>query len=298
MTTYADLIEETRHHLMTGQVDRMNILDVTITDVQTSLVLRHPNRGVAEGSRLVIGLEEISVISTVAVGATTVCTVIRGVAGSTKAAHTAGDAIYCNPQFSDFRSGKYVNQGLQNLSTEGLFRIKNVTLTSDTLSLGYNLTGTTDFLDIWRVRYDTPGPASDWPVLRPDQYSIDNDADTTDFASGKQLLIRGGVPSSNQSIRVSYRASFDPLVNLTDDVLAVSGLHTEAHDLPPMYAAICMLAGREVKRSFLNRQPEPRRQEEVPPGAANQSMRPLLERYYGRVNQEIKRLKRLYPQSI
>lgn len=297
MTTYADLIEETRHHLMTGQVDRINVLDVNITSSQDTLVLRHANRGVSEGSRLVIGLEEMHVISTTPIGATTQCTVVRGFAGSSETAHTAGDVIYCNPQFSDFRISKYINQGLDNLSTEGLFQIRDVTLNSNNTVLGYELTGTTKFLDVWRVKYDTTGPASEWPILRSDQYFVDNSANTTDFTSGKSLTLRN-VIMGGQTIQLSYRSGFDYLTTLSDDVLTVSGLHAEAHDLPPLYAAICLLAGREIKRSFLNRQPEPRRQEEVPPGAANQSMRPLIERYYSRINSEVKRLKRLYPQVI
>ncbi len=126
---------------------------------------------------------------------------------------------------------------------------------------------------------------------------MDLDANTTDFASGKQLVLAESV-RAGQPIQLSYRSGFTHLVTLSDNVLTVSGLQSEAHDLPPLYAAICLLAGRDIKRSFLNRQPEPRRQEEVPPGAANQAMRPLLERYYTRVTQEVKRLKRKYPQAL
>lgn len=294
MTTYEDLIEEARHSLMTAQPDRINVLDASINDSTTSLVLTHANKGVAEGSRLAIGLEEMHVISVSGGGATTNVTVVRGMGGSTKAAHTAGDLVYVNPQFSNWRISKYINQGLDNISAEGLFQVKNVTLTASATAYGYEVTGTSGLIDIYKVRHDTVGPSNHWPHLRPDEYIFDQAANVTDFPSGMSLTLRTGVETA-RPITVSYRAGYEHLVNLDDDVLAVSGLHDEAHDLPSMWAALRLLAGREIKRSFLNAQPEPRRQEEVPPGHANQAMRPLLEQYFDRIKTETKRLRRRYP---
>lgn len=294
MTLYSDLIAETRHHLMTAQPDRINVLDADITSTIDTLVLRYENKGVADGSRLAIGLEEMNVLSVTTTGDFTTCVVIRGVNGSTPALHSEGDHVYVNPQFSDFRIAKYINHGLNSLSGEGLFQIRNTELTSSTVLKGYELVGMVNFIDVWRVRYDEIGTINNWPILRPDEYKIDHAADTTDFPSGQAIILLNQLPTA-RPIHISYRAGFVPLVNLTDNVLTVSGLHTEAHDLPPMYAAICLLAGREIKRTFLTSQPEPRRQEEVPVGAANQSMNPIVKRYYDRVDIEIKRLRRMYP---
>lgn len=297
MTTFLDLIEETRHHLMTGQPDRLNVLNGSIDNDDTSFTLTYSNKGISEGSILCIGLEEMSVISFNNVGDMVNVVVIRGMNGSTKVAHTAGDIVYVNPQFSSFWLGKYVNQAFNDLSGENLYQMRHQTLTSATTTLSYDLDDLDGFISIWRVRYSTTGVSNLWPILRPDEYIVDLAADTTAFPSGKALLIKEGIETS-QTIRVSYRASFDQLVNLTDNVTTVTGLHDEAHDLPSMYAAIHLLAGREVKRSFLNRQPEPRRQEEVPPGAASQAMNPLVKLFQGRLDIEAKRLKRMYPVAV
>lgn len=294
MTTFKDSIEEARHSLMSAQPDRINVLDADINSSATSLVLTYENKGVGEGSRICIGLEEMHVVAFSASGSTTSLTVIRGMAGSIKVAHTAGDLVYINPQFSDWRISKYINQGLDNLSAEGLFQVKNITLTSTATRWGYEVTGTSGLIDLYHVRYDTVGPSDHWPFLRPDQYIFDQAANVTDFPSGMSITLREQLPTS-RPLTISYRAKFDHLATLTDNVLAVSGLHSEAHDLPALYAALCLLAGREIKRSFLNAQPEPRRQEEVPPGHANQAMRPLLERYFDRLETETKRLRRRYP---
>lgn len=299
MTTFDDLIESTRQHLMTGQPDRLNVLDANIDNAVDELVLRYEAKGVGEGSTIVCGLEEMHVVGLSSTGGSTTLTVIRGFGGSSPAAHTAGDFIFVNPQFSTFKIAQAVNQALHNVSGDGLFRIANVTVTADTTKIGYPVNiVVNEFIDMWKARYSVIGSSDEWPTLRNDEYWLDLNADTTTFPpNGVALFIRGSV-RTGESIRLSYKRRFSQLVNLNDDVLAVSGLHTEAHDLPPMDAAISLLTGREVKRSFLNRQPEPRRAEEVPPGTANQSMLPLLRRYEERIGTEIRRLNRLYPLSI
>lgn len=299
MTTFSDLIEKTRQHLMTGHPDRLNVLDANITLGADTLNLRYTNKGVSEAATIVIGLEEMHVVDLATVGDVTTLTVLRGYNGSIPAAHTAGDYIYVNPQFSSYRISQTVNQALHNLSANGLFRMNHVTIPANSVVAGYALgIDPTDFISVWKVRHSTTGPSIQWPVLRADEYWVDLHADDTIFPpDGAALFLRQGI-SSGEDIRVSYKQRFGQLVDLTDDVTTETGLHVEAHDLPPLDAAIDLLVGREIKRSFLNRQPEPRRQDEVPPGAANQSMLPILHRYEDRIKAEQTRLKRLYPGAI
>jgi hypothetical protein len=116
---------------------------------------------------------------------------------------------------------------------------------------------------------------------------------TTDFASGGALVIyEGGYPG--QAIRVRYRAPFGSLTALDDDVLADTGLPATAHDLPPLGAAVRLVAGREVKRNFTEAQGEPRRAEEVPPTATLQSSRELLRIRQQRIVAEQSRLLHQY----
>lgn len=295
MTTLADSIAETRHHLMTAHPDRLNILNNNIDNATTTIPLRNELLGIGEGTRLCIDLEEMHVLSISNTVAGSTAEVIRGFEGSTKASHTNGTVVYVSPQFSDYRIAKYINKGLEDLSTD-LFQMKSLEITFVPVQMGYNLNAS-DLIDVWRVRYNIPGPSKEWPVLMRDEWYLDAAANTTEFPNMKQIVFReGGYPGYN--FRVSYMAQFAPLVNLTDDVLAVSGLHTQAHDLPPIYAAHFLTANREIKRTFLTRQPERRRQEEVPVGGATMAHRNLEELYNVRLMREIKRLKRLYPGAI
>lgn len=297
MTTFAELIAEARNHLMSEQPENLNVLDVGVSANAVSLQLRNELRQIDVGARLAIGLEVYQVIATPSstVPGSSV-QVIPAIGGSTSTSHSAGDLVYVNPQFSDFRIGRQVNHCLQSLHSHHLFRIRNVFLDYIPATSGYNLNAF-DLIDIWRVSYDVPGPARDWPMLLPGDYHLDQSADTGDFANGKQLVIhQGGYPG--HQVKVSYRAMFSPLANLADDVEVVSGLHAGGHDIPPLGAAIRCLYGREVKRSFLTRQPEPRRQEEVPPGAANQSITPLARAYYEAIDRELSFLRRKFPMQI
>lgn len=289
MTTFSDSIEEARSHLLTGGTDRLNQLQSGVGVNATTLQMKHPAKGIAEGSTLNVDLEEYYVL---AVGGTTI-TVLPGFNGSTSTTHDADAIVRINSKFSNYKIGKFVNRAIEDLSADGLFRILSVEFIFNPTQYAYNINAS-NLLDVWRVKYDVPGPTQEWPDLPKSSWHLDQDADTTDFANGKSLLLKqGGYPG--HKVRVSYKASFAPLVAVTDDVLAVAGVHTEAHKLIPIGAAIYLLTGREVKRTFTERQPEPRRQEEVPVGGASQAVNPLLAEYRKDLRRERRRLRRRFP---
>lgn len=292
MTLFSDSIEETRSHLLSGGTDRLNQLQGAVLANATTLSMLHPARGIAEGTTLNVDLEEYYVLS---VGGTSV-TVIPGFNGSTSAAHDANAIVRVNSKFSNWKISKWINKTLEDLSADGLFRIKFAEFTFEPAVAAYNITAP-DLIDVWRVKYDVPGPTQEWPELQKSEWHLDQDSNSADFAGGKSLLLKsGGFPG--HLVRVSYKASFAPLVAIGDDVASVSGLHQEAHGLLPLGAALYLLGGREVKRTFLDRQPEPRRQEEVPVGGASQAIRPILDEYRRNVRRERRRLRRRFPDQL
>jgi hypothetical protein len=292
MTTFQETIANTRIHLMTSGSERIAQLLSGISAGAVSLALKIDAPQINEGAILGIGLEEFYVVSK----AGTTVNVIPGFNGSTQAAHSADDIIRINAKFTDYRIGKYINQTLEDISGDGLFRIKPFEFTFQPAQAAYDINAA-DLIDVWRVRYDVPGPAQYWIDVPKSQWMLDQNANTTDFPNGKSLLLQeGGFPG--HLVRVSYKASFAPLTLLSDDVLAVAGLHQEGHKLLPLGAAIDALGGREIKRTFLERQPEPRRQEEVPVGGATQAMRPILLMYSDALKRERRRLRRRYPDQV
>jgi hypothetical protein len=207
--------------------------------------------------------------------------------------------VHVDPSWSNWDIAQAVNETLDDLSspTVGLFRIRSVDFDYTTSTSGYELTGLQDFQDVWQVRYNTPGPDDDWPIVPRGMWRVDQAADTTDFPSGVQIVLRaGGYPG--QKVRVSYRATFDTLTAVTDDVESVSGLHPQAHKLLSLGAAVKLLSGLGAQRALTTGQPDPRRNEEVSDRAAANAIVPLVEQFEDGVRAEAARLARRYPQAI
>ena len=292
MTTFSDVIERTRRRLMTSMREQVNVLSGAVNASDTALSFTYETR-FTDGARICIDLETTLAKST----GTNTATVIRGMDGSTAAAHDQGDFVYVNPTWTPFEIGQAVNDEIADLSspTNGLFRIRSDDFDYNPSTYGYELVAD-DFLSVWRVRYNTPGPEDTWPVIHPSMWRVDNAADTTNFPSGVQIVLgEGGFPG--QKVRISYRAAFDPLVALTDDVLSVSGLHNEAHDILSLGAAIRLLSGLEAQRAYSTAQANPRRADEIPPRTAVSALAPLVAQREDRVRAEAARLMAKYPRA-
>jgi hypothetical protein len=298
MTTTADVIAEARDYLLTGQRDVLNQLQTGIDADDIALTLKRDLKGVTTNGMLSIDLEDIHVWAPSGASAGSTVDVLRAQNGSTGAAHSADALVYVNTQYSPWRVLRAINEELKALSGAGLWRVKNVNLTYAATQMGYDLTGTgSDFLDVWRVRMDTVGPEQDWPLLRRDEWRLDQHSDTTDFPSGRSLVLyRGTTPG--RTVKVSYKASFGQLSALADNVESVSGLHTEAMDLLAIGATIRLISGREIKRSSMEAQPEPRRADEVPAGAAMGAIRPMMALREQRLREERNRLHQRYPLGV
>ena len=298
MTTLSDVLWRSRRRLMGQQREPINTLSAAIdADANdTSLTFTHAIRFV-EGSRLSIGLETVLVVSVS--GGGTGAEVIRAIDGSPLAAHSVGALVHVGPTWTNFDLFGAINDELADLSSpvNGLFRIQSTDFDFIPSQAGYNLSGLTDFLDIWRVRYDSPGPSNHWQPIPRSGWRLDRAADTTEFASGVQLVIMGG-GAPGHKIRVSYKATFDPLAAEADDVLAVSGLHTEAHDILSLGAAMRLIGGSEAQRAYTTTQADPRRGDEAPANAHVRAMQAFAQLREERIRDEAARLATKYPVAL
>lgn len=78
------------------------------------------------------------------------------------------------------------------------------------------------------------------------------------------------------------------------DVTTLTGIPATAVDIPPLGAAIQLTLPREIRRNFMDNQPDPRKAPEVPPGAVANSVTQLTALYNIRVSEEAERLSRQY----
>lgn len=292
MATTADLIAEAKRHLYSYQREPMNKLAADINAASTSLTFTYDIDHLQAGSYIEIDLELMYVWS-VEVGPRT-ATVERAQLGSVATAHDAGDIVRVDPKFPEFAILKALNDEIVDLSspTNGLFAVRTVDVTTSGGRAGYDLTGTTGLIDIIEVRYDAPGSFRSWPILP--SWSLARQVDATDFASGLTLNTHIGI-GSGRTLNVTYKGSFSPLTTLSDNVETVTGLSSTMLDIPPLGAAVRLVAPREVKRNFTDAQGDSRRSEEVPPGAVAASMRGLAALRANRIQAEANRLTAAYP---
>lgn len=297
MTTTADLISDTKRHLHGMQREGMNKLAAPAVEGATTLTFQYDLAGIQAGAYLSIGLELFYVWSVEPSSKTAV--VEPGQLGSTASEHDQGDIVTVNPKFPDFQIFKALNDDLADLSSplSGLFAMRSLDLTGSAARSGYDLAGLAGELqDIYEVRYrngdGTSGYLNDWTTVG--SWELASDVDTTAFPSGHALFIHESIPSG-RTVRVRYRTGFAPLASLTDDVAVVTGLPESALDLPPLGAAMRLVAPREIKRNFTEAQGDSRRAEEVGPGAVASSMRGVATVRAQRLAAEQAKLARNFP---
>lgn len=291
MSTCRDLIEETKGHLYAGTREPMNSLAGSHDASTTTFNFNH-ELNFAAGAVLAVDLELVYVWSVSGLTAT----VARGWGGSTAATHATGALVAINPRFPDFTIFRALNADLADLSSplNGLFQMKTVDLTYSAAVAGYDLTGVTDLLDVYEVRYDESGPAKQWPSS---SWLLKRNSSTTDFASGHALVLTSGV-DPGATVRVSYKAPFAPLTGYTDNVQTIAGLSAFADDLPPLGAAMRLSGVREGARNIFEAQGDTRRALEVPAGAQTRVWATFQEIRRGRIEAEAARLAQQYPPRL
>lgn len=297
-TTAQNLIEETRRHLLSGQREERNTLGAGVTAGAASpltMTFTYPiiNTGLQAGAVLSVGLEDFYVWSA-ATGNLT-ASVQRAENGTTAAAHTTGDLVRVNTKFSDAAILSALNEEMVDLSSpmNGLYQVKTLDVTYNAAISGYDLTGVaSSFLGVIEIRAKTPTVAANWPLIR--RYDVARSMAVSEFASGSALLVFDeGYPGLAMHVR--YKAPFTAFAAATEDAQTDAGLAATMNDIVPVGAAIRLMAGREIKRNFTDTQGDPRRAEEVPPGAVLGSLRGLQLLHAQRVAAEAARLDAQYP---
>lgn len=287
MTTTAELIAETRRHLMSSGREHLNRLNGNITNVAGTLTFEFPAGQIAAGALIAIDLEVMYVWSVTG----SVATVQRGMFGSAAAAHSDDALIFVNPLFTDYSIFKSLGEEFVGLSSplNGLYRVKTVTATATSAST-YNLAS--DVVEILSVQYNEYGSSLDWPRLR--RWDLLLNQDTAVFASGRALQLYAA-PAAGRTLRITYAAEFSALTSTSVDVATDTGLPAGAHDIPPIGAAGRLLAAREARRSSLDSQPESRQAQEVPPGTARSASAQLFALRKQRIVEEAARLSAQWP---
>jgi len=226
-------------------------------------------------------------------------TVVRGYEGSVAAAHTGGTLVYIQPVYTKFDVGVALNDELLRLSSpgNGLFKVGVETITYNPVYMGYDLAGIpTNFIDVMEIRHKIPYPTRNYPSIKKWKV-LRSIPDAGVFPSGAGIVVyESGYPG--MPMYVQYSAPFttvDPAAwASTSDVAAATGMTATMVDIPPLGAEIQLTLPREIRRNFMNSQPDPRKAPEVPAGSISNSVQALMMTYNSRISEEADRLMRQY----
>jgi len=301
-TTLNDWVEKVWRRVYSNSPDNtvqllnaVGVNDTTITVTPTSATSMRAN--------IILAIDYEIVYVTNWNSASGIATIVRSYLGSTAATHTANTLVYVQPKYTRFDVAVTLNDELNRLSSPdmGMFQVGVSTVTYNPVYMGYDLGSIPqNFLDVLEIRHKIPFPTrnypkiSKWKVLR----SI---PDSTVFPSGAGIVIyEGGYPG--QPFYIQYSAPYTPvdltvLANYTADLTTITGLQTTALDIPPLGAEIQLTLPREIKRNFMESQPDPRKSPEVPSMAVSNSVQAMQILYTNRVTEEAARLTRQYTRT-
>lgn len=301
MTTLGDLVQTIQRRVLSDLREELNELGTGINSTTNTISLAAGQSlgSIANtGTTLQIDYELMYVISAPSAGA---IQVIRGFSDSVAATHSTNAIVNVNPRFPAVDIIRAINEDIDDLSapTNGLYQMLELTVTFIPVQQGYDLTGLTNeaVLDLWEVRAWEYGPTNKFPVIPPNMYKLQRNADPSVFPSGMALVLdQGGYPG--RPLRIQYKSPYStPLALATDDVQDVTGLHPQAHDIPILGAPARLMQFRELKRSFSEAQGEPRRAQEVPVGASLTASKGLMQYRDMRIGGERERLNKMYART-
>lgn len=294
--TFDGLIQKTARYLVPSQRDLAVQVDTAVTAGDEVLNLKGTAvKSLAVGALLAIDLEVYYVLGWNP--QTGVADVIPGYQGSEPADHAVDTLTFIDPKFSKFDIAVAINDDLDDLSSpsNGVVGINSVPITFNPVYMGYDLGAVpVGFIDVLEVRYRIPYPTHNFPLIAGTDWQVARNLNDPIFPSGTAIFLYAdaypGLP-----FYVTYAAPLTHMTQLSDPVAATTNLPITALDLPPLGAACRLVEGREVKRNFIETQPDARKAPEVPAGAVMNSMHGIEARRIKRIDAEADRIKAQYP---
>lgn len=288
VTTVAQLINKTKQIVYGASRIELNRLTSDPGSGGTTVTFDFELKGIVQGNVISIDDELMYVWSTTA--GTKTATVQRGFLGSTPAAHAAGSLVEVNARFPQFWIRQALQEEINNL-TPPLYRVAGYDLAVTSTSRSYVMP-VSNYLHVIDIRGYFTGYTSRPHILG---WSDTREANLTDFPGGAAIFFPYDF-SPNTALRLRVALPFDTST-FTDstDVEATVGMAASMVDIPPLGAAVRLMQGREIPRTNMAAQPEPRHHDEVPPGHISSVVQQLKAAKDLRVQEEEFRLYEKYP---
>lgn len=290
--TYNDLVEKTYRRLMANQREVVAKLVPGYTVGDGILNLSSPGvNSIGPGALLAVDWTVYRVDQWIPAGQIGGVAQVTVVQGSQDANHAENADVYVNPKYTRFDCAVAIQDSLRGLSspTNGVYNEGFTTITYNPVYMGYDLGAIgipSTFNSILEVSYDISTPTHNMPRML--KWDLRRGITNAKFPSGYGIIFyEGAWPGLN--INVAYGYPFTLPTFQTDDITTVCGLADSAIDIPPLMAEVFLTESREIKRNFIESQPDPRKAQDVPPGAMLGSTNKLELRIAQRISEEADR---------
>lgn len=296
--TVSTVVERVRRQLNSTVRMEVNVLAANINTTDTVLTFDHPlSSSTRNGAVLSIDNELMRVIS-VSVAAQEV-TVLRGWQDSEAAAHVLGTEILVNPRWTLFDIYDAMFQEIESWSPD-IFDIANVELSTteetNAVELAIEYSNAIGVIQA-RRNWTDDQQALVWPEI---SFTLMRGAAAAwSAATTSGLIVR--FTSGNGQAQVGNVLLTIGMPFTTDDIDADTVLSTDKNigasllELIELGIKYRLMMDDEVGKSARNAQDEPRRNEDVPPGAALSLGQVLAQRYERRRAAEVIKFRTRYP---
>ena len=296
-SSFGDMVERTYRHLMANQREVVVKLNPGYVQGSGQMTLVGPGiNTIGPGSLLAVEWSVYRVDqwnptpSNTGGAAAVTC-----VQGSTDLVHPQNSDVYVNPKYTRWDIAVSLNDSLNSLSSpgNGLFAVGTTTLTYNPAFMGYDLAAVPfNFNGVIELTYDIASPSRNFPAIR--KFKIVRGVSNAKLPSGRGIILyQSAWPGLN--INFTYSYPFANLINPSDDAIMVAGLPPTAIDIPGMQTEIDLTIAREIKRNFIEAQPDPRKGQDVVSGGMLHATDKLEMRLEQRISEEADRLAVMWP---
>ena len=290
MSTFGQLIDSTLTQLYgyTTLQDEATFLTSPVNASATSMVVSDVtavSRGIVEVDQELIWVDSVDTST----GALTIPPYGRGFRGSVPSAHASGSRVVSSPMLPRHTVAQSINESVRAVFPD-LYAVAATTFPFSPAISTYALPA--GALDVIAVSWQSVGPSREWVPVR--RWRVDKTAATSAFPSGVTISLYDAIVPG-RSVRVTYSKQPDPLVNDSDDFVAVTGLPASSEDVIRFGAAYRLVPFFEASRlSGQSAEADFSGQVRVQQNTTNLS-RFLLQMYQVRLTEENKRLSTLFP---